>query len=125
MATAEVSPEGIGFKPLPKLQRRERAYYYRRITVQGGDMVWVRTGLLPSDSQGREYYLTKGFRLTPPGENEFVELATAEAVSEKQKEVDRLEEEVKALKLKLDSLKTTDEVRNKGGRPPGSKNKPS
>lgn len=89
---------------MPKLKRRERAYYYRRVTVKGGDMIWVRTGLLPSDAEGREYYLSKGFRLTPPSENEFEEpkeVVAVEVVNEKQKEIDRLLKEIETLRLQF------------------------
>jgi len=59
------SPVGI-MERLPNMKKRERSIYYREING-----VWMQTGLLPSDMQGRETYLSKGFRLSPPDNVEF------------------------------------------------------
>jgi hypothetical protein len=67
----EVLPGEMGFKPLIGQQHREKGYYYRQITVKGGEMVWVKTCLLPFDAEGQKYYLSKGFRLQPPPGVEF------------------------------------------------------
>ena len=70
-ATSEVLSSGLIREEIPKLKKRLRSYYFKRITVKGGDMVWVRTELLPSDMLGRSYYLSKGFRLDPPEGTEW------------------------------------------------------
>ena len=69
----QVLSSGIEVEPF-KGKRRKRSYYYKRITVKGGDMVWVRTELLPSDREGMMYYLDKGFRLDPPEGTEWAKL---------------------------------------------------
>lgn len=74
MATDDVKPQvlssGIEVGPF-KGKRRKRSHYFKRITVKGGDMIWVRTELLPSDREGMMYYLDKGFRLDPPEGTEW------------------------------------------------------
>jgi hypothetical protein len=52
-------------------KRRQRAIYFRPVVGPNGAQVWVPTDLLPSDTLGREQYLTKGFRLTQPAETEL------------------------------------------------------
>ncbi len=58
----EKSMDRPAIEKLPNLKKRQRSVYYRP-DGQGG---WMETQLLPSDAQGRELYLSKGFRLTPP-----------------------------------------------------------
>jgi hypothetical protein len=71
---------------IPDLKRRQRDIYWRKI----GD-TWEKTQLLPSDATGRELYLSKGFRLTPP--------------SDKEPEDNTLLAENKSLKLQLQMAK--------------------
>ena len=119
-------------RQIPNLKRRQRAYYYRRITVQGGEMVWVRTELLPSDMEGQAYYRAKGFRLEPPEGTEFAlnntvkkeaeTKAKAEAEAkdrlllEQSELMKSLYAEIANLKVKLED-KGTQEGSGKVGRP--------
>ena len=59
------SPAGV-IERIPNLKKRQRAIYYREEPRGSGN--WTPTQLLPSDAQGRELYLSKGFRLSPPTE---------------------------------------------------------
>ena len=52
---------------IPNLKKRQRSIYYRPVK-KDGSVQWLETKLLPSDAQGRELYLSKGFRLSPPTE---------------------------------------------------------
>ncbi len=92
------SPAGI-LEKIPNLKRRQRSIYYREING-----VWMQTGLLPSDALGRELYLGKGFRLTPPTGVEF------QPVSKTDPEKDQLYAEIARLKEQLDKPRI--------GRPP-------
>ncbi len=51
---------------VPNLKKRQRAIYYRPIRHEDGTVEWLETLPLPSDAQGRELYLSKGFRRSPP-----------------------------------------------------------
>ena len=53
------------------LKKRERSIYWRP-NFDGEDEIigWRQTSLLPSDVLSRAQYLAKGFRLTPPGDDE-------------------------------------------------------
>ena len=93
-STTEVSRTIISLN-----KSRQRSYYYKRITVKGGEMVWVRTELLPSDLLSKHYYTSKGFRTDPPQGTEWAkELPPAPEDTEKQK----LYEEVAQLKKQLE-----------------------
>ena len=46
---------------VPNLKKRQRSIYYQP-DGKGG---WLQTRPLPSDANGRELYLSKGFRLKP------------------------------------------------------------
>ena len=66
---------------IPNLKKRQRAIYWRE-DAHGN---WTPTRLLPSDAPGRELYLSKGFRLSPP---KPTDTATPEQVAaEQEKEV--------------------------------------
>ena len=93
---------GLLIKPVANLQRRQRSTYYRLIPVEGGEPIWVQTGLLPSDTLGREQYLSKGFRLTLEG----VESAKpqVEAIEEKDKQIDILVRKIVELEGKVKDL---------------------
>ncbi len=105
--TGEVLPSGLIIEPVKDMKRRLRSIYYRRITVKGGDMIWVKTGLLPSDPMGRLYYESKGFRLTPPEGTEFAPASEPKtedkAIAEKDATIQALIEEVKALRTKIEA----------------------
>ncbi len=93
-STTEVSQTFVSLN-----KSRQRSYYYKRITVKGGDMLWMRTEKLPSDLLSREYYKTKGFRLDPPQGTEWAkDLPPTPEDIERQK----LYEEVAQLKKQLD-----------------------
>ncbi len=78
---------------------RQRSYYYKRITLEGGNMIWVRTALLPSDLYSRHYYTSKGFRTDPPQGTEWAkDLPPTPENIERQK----LYEEVAQLKKQLE-----------------------
>mgnify|MGYP001557778874 CR=1 FL=1 len=83
------TPAGV-LERIPNLKKRQRSIYYREING-----VWMQTGLLPSDAQGRELYLAKGFRLTPPSDVEFL------PVMESDTEKDKLYAEIADLKEQL------------------------
>ena len=59
------TPAG-NMEAIPDLKRRQRAVYFREIPAKDGQKLWRPTLPLPSDPMGKEQYLTKGFRLTPP-----------------------------------------------------------
>ena len=59
------SPAG-NIETIPNLKKRQRSVYYRPSVDEDGKMSWCPTAPLPSDAQGRELYLSKGFRLKPP-----------------------------------------------------------
>jgi hypothetical protein len=102
---SEVLSSGLVMEPV-KGKRRERACYYRRITVIGGEMIWVRTGLLPSDAVGREYYLTKGFRLSPPeGWDTGQQAVIAPVSDEKDTVIQSLLNKITELNERLDKSK--------------------
>ena len=106
--TSEVLPTGLLMEKVPDLKRRQRSIYYRRITVKGGDMIWIQTGLLPSDPLGRLYYESKGFRLTPPGGTEFAPSSPEqkpEDKSEKDRQINALLEEVRLLRAEVEASK--------------------
>ncbi len=114
-STTEVLPSGLMTEKIPNLKRRQRSKYYRRITVMGGEMVWVQTELLPSDVEGRAYYEAKGFRLTPPEGTEFAH--NKSPVEENKDGVIRtLQDEIASLKAKLED-KGKQEGSGKVGRP--------
>lgn len=94
---AEVLPSGVIIEP-HKAKRRQRSYYFKRITVTGGNMVWVRTEMLPSDPEGRMYYMSKGFRLDPPQGTEW---AKDQPPASDDPEKAALRREVEALKAQL------------------------
>jgi len=75
------SPAG-NIEPVANLKKRQLAVYYRPVKDDAGNVIdWVTTRPLPADFAGRELYLSKGFRLTPPGEepvNEGMEALLAE-----------------------------------------------
>lgn len=50
---------------IPNLKKRQRSIYYQPIKQGDGSVQWLETRPLPSDAQGRELYLSKGFRLSP------------------------------------------------------------
>ena len=66
---------------IPNLKKRQRSIYYQPINQTDGSVQWLETRPLPSDAQGRELYLSKGFRLSIP-----TEPATPEE-ADKEKEV--------------------------------------
>jgi hypothetical protein len=105
-STTEVLSSGLQVEPVNKMKRRLRSIYYRRITVKGGEMIWVKTGLLPSDTVGKEYYLSKGFRLTPPEGTEFAEptTKTIQALDEKDSQIKSLSEQVTQLANQVTEL---------------------
>jgi len=56
---------------VPDMKRRQRAIYWRPNYGDDGEIVgWRPTMLLPSDPLSQIQYLAKGFRLTPPGDDE-------------------------------------------------------
>ncbi len=60
------SPAGQ-IEKIENLKKRQRTIYWRPIKDEEGNVInWVETQPLPSDSQGRELYFSKGFRLSPP-----------------------------------------------------------
>lgn len=66
---------------IKNLKKRQRAIYYRPVKHGDGSVEWQPTQLLPSDMQGRELYLSKGFRLSPP---KPTDTATPEQVTAEQ-----------------------------------------
>ncbi len=99
----EVLSSGLELQHVGK--RRERAHYYRRVTVKGGEMVWVRTELLPSDITGRAYYLAKGFRLDPPTGTEWAKERVAEP-----DETAKLQAQIAALQAEVNRLKEEESI---------------
>jgi len=71
-------------------------------------MVWVKTGLLPSDSLGKEYYLSKGFRLTPPEGVDFNE--PAQNVSAEVSALATLREENTRLRKQIEEVMERREI---------------
>ena len=57
------TPAGI-IEPVPNLKKRQTHRYWRQINGE-----WVQTHPLPSDAVNKDLYLSKGFRLYPPGED--------------------------------------------------------
>lgn len=67
MTTEVIGATAVGpMEKIPNLKKRQRAIYYRPFPKADGTVEWMATQLLPSDAQGRELYLSKGFRLSPP-----------------------------------------------------------
>ncbi len=107
----------------PGGKRRERATYYRQIPTKNGEIVWVMTSLLPSDPLGKQQYLAKGFRLTPPEGTEFAAINVDQeklekTLDDKTQVINDLLDEVAKLKAELEAKGI---VKNKGGRPPKRK----
>ncbi len=102
---SEVLQSGLLKEQLPNLKKRLKAYYYKRVTVTGGDMKWMRTELLPADPSMKMYYLSKGFRLDPPQGTEWAR--NAPQVVDEHADTTELYAEIAALKAKL---KTQEEV---------------
>ncbi len=67
---SEVLQSGLIMESPAGMKKRQRSIYWKKVTVKGGDMIWMQTMPLPSDIQGQAYYLSKGFRLKPPDETE-------------------------------------------------------
>jgi hypothetical protein len=88
------SPAGV-IEKLPDLRRRQTSIYYRPIKDGNGNVEWTPTAQLASDSAGRETYLARGFRLSPPK----TDTTPPEAVIDTEKE--SLLSQVKDLENKL------------------------
>lgn len=65
--TTELSDTDIRKNILNINRSRKRAVYYRPVTVKD-EVKWIETLPLPSDPEGRMYYLAKGFRTEIPKE---------------------------------------------------------
>ena len=92
---------------IPNLKKRQRSIYYCPIKQEDGSVQWLETQLLPSDAQGRELYLSKGFRLSPPGDTATPEQVTAEQEREVLlSENTRLRNELKMAKARAAKKKT-------------------
>jgi hypothetical protein len=84
-------PQVIGNSPagqiesVENLKKRQRSIYWRPINNDNGEVIgWIETQLLPSDSSGRELYFSKGFRLSPPKDEEHNDGFTVQVDSEKE-----------------------------------------
>lgn len=72
MAVIGSTPAGQ-IESLPNLKRRQLSVYERPNMGENGQIEWMDTRPLPADLQGRELYLSKGFRLKgvkPPVDEE-------------------------------------------------------
>ena len=125
-STTEVLQSGLLKEPIENLKKRLKGYYYKRITVKGGEMRWVRTELLPYDVQSKAYYCSKGFRTDPPQGTEwakpevkvedgndalYAEIAMLRAKLKSQEEV---QAQLDAVKKQMTELTT---LKGKKGRP--------
>jgi len=81
---------------IPDLKKRQRSIYYCPVKQADGSVQWLETCPLPSDMQGRELYLSKGFRLSPPGEPTEPEKEKEDLLSENA----RLKNELKMAKVR-------------------------
>jgi len=80
--------------------------YYKRITVSDGEMLWVRTELLPSDPESMRNYLRKGFRTSPPEGSEWDLNKTAREAKAAQEKIE-MEAKVRAeVESKLEAENT-------------------
>ena len=123
---AQVGPAarpGIDLNDPSVNRRRERRIYYRQhFDREGNSLGWFPTLPLPSDPWHQTYYIKKGFKLWPPGNEpgqkeydkvnaqvkeledkaEAMKAATAESEAQKAE----LEAEVKRLQEQADTLRT-------------------
>lgn len=73
MATETIGRTQVGpMEKIPNLKSRQRSIYYCPIKQTDGTVQWLETRMLPSDASGRELYLSKGFRLSLPKDEEVV-----------------------------------------------------
>ena len=70
------SPAGP-IEQVPNLKKRQRALYWRPMTVKG-ETQWIQTLPLPADPISRDIYFAKGFRLSPPPEGEAPQMVDTE-----------------------------------------------
>ena len=75
------SPAGP-IEQVPNLKKRQTTRYWRPFKDEEGNIFWMQTLPLPSDASGRELYLSKGFRLSPPKTGEGNELTAEETAVE-------------------------------------------
>ncbi len=99
--TTSTLPSGLRIQTIGK--RRQRIHYYRQWVLPDGTKEWGQTALLPSDTEGKAYYLAKGFRLDPPEGTEFSLTNTAEKIR-KENEALKAEAEILVAKAERDSL---------------------
>lgn len=92
------SPAGP-IEPIPDLKRRATATYWRPYTKEDGSTEWIATRPLPADMEGKELYLNKGFRLTPPAKE------TSALVKEVDLDKEALATENALLRVQLEQLK--------------------
>lgn len=86
---------------IPNLKSRQRAIYYRPFKKPDGTVEWLETRLLPSDAQGRELYLSKGFRLKPPTDTTTPEVILEDEEKEALRaEVQELRNQIKMAKVR-------------------------
>ena len=96
--TLAESPAGP-IEQVPNLKKRQTSIYWRPHVTPDGETIWIETLPLPSDLQGRETYLAKGFRLSPP-QDEVPPLVVVD------EEKERLYAEVASLHQQLEEAKS-------------------